>query len=91
MAKKPPIAKSAERRTSDAAGRRTKQRRKQLAATLAEIDQLNPPTPQAANAIAMLRSWLTDDSDYDDKAWPQLKRALNRERDRVGARRLFND
>jgi hypothetical protein len=91
MAKNLPTAKSAERRTSDAARRRSKKRQEQLTATLARIDRLKPPTPQAASAIAMLRSWLTDESDYDDKTWPQLKRALNRERDRVGARRLFDD
>ena len=39
--------------------------------------------------IELLDEWLKDESGYDEEAWPELKKALNEERDRVGARRLF--
>ena len=90
MAKQPTL-KSAERRTGKTMVRRSKKRNEQLTATLASLDQLQPSTPQAAKVIALLRSWLTDESGYDEKAWPALKKALDRERARVGARRLFDD
>ena len=61
-----------------------------IAATLAELDQIKPATAKAARAIALFRSWLADESGYDERVWPQLKKALERERERVGARRLFN-
>lgn len=41
-------------------------------------------------AIALMEEWLKDESGYDEEAWPALKIALNEERDRVGARRLFD-
>jgi hypothetical protein len=46
---------------------------------------------QKDKAIAMLDEWMHDESGYDEAAWPELKEALNRERDLVGARRLFID
>ncbi|WP_404789336.1 hypothetical protein [Altericista sp. CCNU0014] len=46
---------------------------------------------QRDRAIAMLNEWMHDKSGYDEAAWPELKEALNRERDAVGARRLFID
>lgn len=77
--------------------RRTKTRKEthsheeKIAATIAELDKLEPGSVEVAKAIALFKSWLEDDSGYDEKVWPQLKKALNRERDRVGARRLFDD
>jgi hypothetical protein len=53
---------------------------------------LKPMTPeQKERAIALLNEWMEDESGYDEAAWPELKEALNRERDAVGARRLFNE
>jgi hypothetical protein len=46
---------------------------------------------QKERAIAMLQEWCDDESGYDEAAWPELKEALNRERDAVGARRLFDE
>jgi hypothetical protein len=46
---------------------------------------------QKDRAIAMLDEWMNDESGYDEAAWPELKEALNRERDAVGARRLFDE
>lgn len=46
---------------------------------------------QKDRAIAMLNEWMHDESGYDEAAWPELKEALNRERDAVGARQLFNE
>ncbi len=39
----------------------------------------------------MLNEWMHDESGYDEAAWPELKEALNRERDAVEARQLFNE
>lgn len=44
---------------------------------------------RAAEAIALLDRWLHDESDYDEKTWPELKAALDR--DRPSERKLFND
>ena len=41
-------------------------------------------------AVALLDEWLKDESGYDEETWPALKKALDEERDRVGARRLFD-
>jgi hypothetical protein len=49
----------------------------------------NGPTPHPA--IALLDEWWQDKSGYDAEAWAALKKALDEERDRVGARRLFDD
>jgi hypothetical protein len=48
-------------------------------------------TEQKDRAIAMLDEWMHDEAGYDEAAWPELKETLNRERDLVGARRLFID
>ena len=61
-----------------------------IAAAAAELDQIKTTLPKAANLIALLQSWLSDTSGYDEETWPKLNRALDRERSRVGARRLFN-
>ena len=63
----------------------------EILAALKSLDQIEPPSPKTAGIIALLRSWLTDESGYDEKTWPKLKNALNKERDRVGARRLVDD
>ena len=39
--------------------------------------------------IRMLEEWLADESGYDEAAWPELKEAVDRERERIGARTLF--
>jgi hypothetical protein len=38
--------------------------------------------------IALLDSWLQDESGYDERVWPELKEAL--EKNRLGNRRLFH-
>ncbi len=40
-------------------------------------------------AIALLNSWLTDESGYDEKAWPIVKQAL--EENRLSMRRKLHD
>jgi hypothetical protein len=40
--------------------------------------------------LALLQAWLKDESGHDEETWPALKKALDSERVRVGARRLFN-
>jgi hypothetical protein len=64
--------------------------RKRIAAVIAELDQIKPPSPKAADTIAVLKSWLADESGYDEKVWPGLKKALERRRENVKARRLFD-
>src|SRR6266851_5041520 len=67
--------------------RRTPRTRQQkIAAAIAKLDQLKPKSAKAARAIALFKSWLADESGYDEETWPKLKEALNQERDRVGAR-----
>jgi hypothetical protein len=87
MVKKMKLPKTT-RRANDAA--QGDVRRKKIAAVIAGLNQINPPTAKAAEAIALFKSWLTDESGYDEKVWPRLKKALDQERERVGARRLFD-
>jgi hypothetical protein len=65
-------------------------RREEIAAVIAERNQIKPPSPKVAEAISLFKSWLTDESGYDERVWPRLKKALEQERERVGARRLFD-
>jgi hypothetical protein len=69
---------------------RSNSRREKTAAVIAELEQIQAPSAQVAAAIALFKSWLTDESGYDEKVWPRLKKALEQERSRVGARRLFD-
>ncbi len=62
-----------------------------IQAPLKDLDQIEQNSPKTSSIIAMLRSWLCDESGYDEKTWPNLKKALNQERDRLGARRLVDD
>jgi hypothetical protein len=39
--------------------------------------------------IALLEEWLRDESGYDEETWPELKKALDR--DRLSARKLFDE
>ena len=51
-----------------------------------------PPQPETVDpVIRLLEEWMADESGYDEETWPLLKDALNRERERVGARKLFPD
>ncbi|HVA45656.1 MAG TPA: hypothetical protein VNH11_04650 [Pirellulales bacterium] len=61
-----------------------------ISETLAELDRVETASPKAKPLIDLFRDWLTDESGYDEETWPKLKNALNRERARVGARRLFD-
>ncbi|HEV3445951.1 MAG TPA: hypothetical protein VG099_15025 [Gemmataceae bacterium] len=47
-----------------------------LDATLATLDKLEPVNPRAEEVISLLRSWLEDDSGYDEETWPELKKSL---------------
>lgn len=46
------------------------------------------PCKKNAKAIALLESWLADESGYDEKTWPRLKRSI--ERNRLSYRRRFS-
>lgn len=35
---------------------------------------------RAAEAIALIDRWLSDETDYDEQTWPELKAALDRDR-----------
>ncbi len=71
--------------------RKAKVDKNKIAAAIAKLDQIKPPNAKVARVIALFKSWLADESGYDEETWPMLKKALNKERDRVGARRLFDD
>lgn len=57
---------------------------------LEKLDALVPETPKLARLIGLLRSWLTDETGYDERTLPKLMKTLDEERDRVGARRLLD-
>lgn len=40
-------------------------------------------------AIRLLQTWLTDESDYDEKAWALVKKAI--EENRLSNRKRFDD
>lgn len=42
-----------------------------------------------AEAIALITSWLNDESGYDEKTWPRVKKSL--EEHRLSDRKLFNE
>ena len=52
-------------------------------------DEDGPRSGEDDPVIRMLEEWLADESGYDEAAWPILRDALNRERERIGARKLF--
>lgn len=79
-------APTKKRRTRTSAA---KTREKKINAALTAVEQLKPPTPKAAKVISLLKNWLSDESGYDEETWPELKKSLDEERQRVGARRLF--
>lgn len=88
MAKKTVAPKGRKKTKTDAGGQAYKEK---IAATIANLDALKPTTPKAAAMIALLKSWLQDESGYDEETWPKLKKALDDERRRQGARTLFDD
>ena len=61
-----------------------------IAATIARLNEIKPKSAKVAKAIALFKSWLADESGYDEQVWPPLKKALEQDRQRVGARRLFD-
>lgn len=60
-------------------------------AALNDLNRMAPVLGKGAQAIALLKSWLKDDSGYDEQAWPKLKKSLDQQRAKVGARRLFDE
>ena len=47
----------------------------------------NQGTPEAV--LKLLDEWLQDESGYDEETWPELKKALDR--DRLSDRKLFKE
>ncbi len=56
-----------------------------ITATLNDMNQMQTRTPKAAKVLSLLKSWLKDDSGYDERTWPKLKQACAR-RCRKGVR-----
>jgi len=73
------------------AQRKARVDREKIAASIAELDRIKPPNAKVAKAVALFKSWLADESGYDEKVWPRLKKALEDERKLAGARSLFHD
>jgi hypothetical protein len=42
-------------------------------------------------AISLLDEWMADESGYDESTWPDLKKALNCNREAIGAEKLFDE
>jgi hypothetical protein len=56
---------------------------------LVRVELIEPGRSQSALApIALLDSWLEDESGYDERSWPELKSDLDEHR--LSARKLFN-
>jgi hypothetical protein len=89
MKKTPPSSRKASR--ARARSRSVRKPPTDIATTIEELDKLRPESARAAGLIGLLRSWLADESGYDEETWPKLKKALDQERGRVGARSLFDD
>jgi len=63
-------------------------------------EQIEPKIPfsleplnseQVNKVIDLLNEWMNDESGYDEETWPELKVALDKERDIISAERLFNE
>lgn len=54
----------------------------------ADDSPLVKPPRDSTEIIAVLDEWLSDESGYDERVWPELKEAL--ERNRPSSRSLFN-
>ncbi|MGA9379138.1 MAG: hypothetical protein WBV73_10250 [Phormidium sp.] len=53
---------------------------------------IKPLTPeQIEKVIQLLDEWMADESGYDEETLPELKVAIDRERDLISARRLFDE
>ena len=89
MAKPSSLARTQRRRSGLNSKPRSQEH--QIAQAIAAMDQLDAKTPKAATVISLLRTWLGDESGYDEEAWPGLRKSLNRERARVAARSLFDE
>ena len=61
-----------------------------IQAALQQLDEIKPRNTKTKKLISLLKTWLTDESGYDEEALPELKKALDIERKRIGARRLFD-
>jgi hypothetical protein len=56
----------------------------------ASFDKLPADQRQRAEAVRLLLAeWLADESGYDERAWPELKRGL--EESRTSSRPLFRE
>ncbi|HLO48452.1 MAG TPA: hypothetical protein VK211_08580 [Kamptonema sp.] len=56
------------------------------------ISSTEPLTPeQVQKVIELLDEWMADESGYDEETWPELKAAIEKERDIVSAQRLFDE
>lgn len=42
-----------------------------------------------ARVMALMETWIADESGYDEEVWPELKAALDR--DRLSDRKLFDE
>ncbi len=87
MKKSHPAAQSPARRRAE---RRLSKRRVAASAAIEGLARVQTRTRKGAKIAALLKSWLEDESGYDEKAFSGLKKRLNEQRDRVGARRLFD-
>jgi len=81
-----PERRSRRRRSTRAAGRKA-----DIGEILAGIEGIEVTTPRAAKVISLLKSWLKDDSGYDERTWPKLKAAIDEQRRRVGSAKLFDE
>jgi predicted DNA-binding antitoxin AbrB/MazE fold protein len=56
-----------------------------------QLPNITEDEERIEKTIRLLDEWMADESGYDEETWPEIKAALNRERDNVSARRLFDE
>jgi len=56
---------------------------------LRERKRADTMPPAARKFRKLIRSWLADDSGYDEQAWPRIKRVI--EENRLSRRKRFDD
>ena len=60
---------------------------RKIAERIAQLDEIAASNPKAERIVALLKSWLADESGYDERVWPELKRGL--EENHTSSRQLF--
>jgi hypothetical protein len=75
------------RKTLHHAKKRTRSRTVVTQAAARTADAVKDRPTENQRAIDVLRQWLADDSGYDERVWPEVKKSI--EEHRLGRRKRF--